>query len=526
MIPLLLAITLANAGTVLWVSRMWPFGRVEGQGCLRPLSETSFSRRRPLIVLLIGMTVVSILIVGQSAASSYYYYLHSDLWSQGADAFTWIVSGQTSDNHWWIGDGIQWPLYFALFAGAFALLRAMSADARGVFFRCCKDENPSGQSSGKRAGRGDLVAMAALAGCLFVGTWGNYAGFWIPLPFIVTSVALSVWGYTRRLSVLDCCSKIKPLVSAIALERALASGAKDLRSAGGSSSRNSLLVEFRKYLLDASQRASAETAGKAATITPDPIVSAADAKPGSLTTEIPLEVAVYEHGPRDSHVKSLFGLELKGRVDPGVTALALGPDDNWWDNGIAAAKTGAYLAIGPIGFDVFITWNSGSLSLYNFPFGLQDIVGYVAETALSWIAGLFLFGALIPYLRGVRTPLKGVTFGLVAFAAFAADAGVRHALGVAPYPTYIVDGLLAVALFAATGLLLDLRTLQKYNDQELLARIYRLGSARVAVTLVTTLVVVGVSLWQAVYLTDQTAQQRAQNFSSAAQYTNQNLGNQ
>ncbi len=223
-------------------------------------------------------------------------------------------------------------------------------------------------------------------------------------------------------------------------------------------------------------------------------------------------------------MEPLFGLKLGEPVDPGVTALALGPADTWWDNGIIAVKSGAYLALGPIGFDIFIAWNSGNLYLYGFPFGLQDIVGTVAAIAISWLAGLFLFGALVPYLRGVRTPLKGVTFGLIAFAAFAADAGARHLLGVAPYPTYVVDGLLAVALFATTGLLLDLRTLRNYNDQELLGGIYRLGSVRVAVTLVTTLVVVGVSLWQAVYLAGQTAQQRAQNFSNAAAYTSQNLG--
>jgi hypothetical protein len=37
------------------------------------------------------------------------------------------------------------------------------------------------------------------------------------------------------------------------------------------------------------------------------------------------------------------------------------------------------------------------------------------------------------YLR-VRTTVEGIIFGLVTFAAFAADAGLRNALGVAPYP--------------------------------------------------------------------------------------------
>lgn len=83
-----------------------------------------------------------------------------------------------------------------------------------------------------------------------------------------------------------------------------------------------------------------------------------------------------------------------------------------------------------------------------------------------------------------------------------------------------MDGLLAVALFATIGLLLDLRTLHQVPGDGVIDRVYQLGRVRVAVTYVTTLIVVGVSVWQAVYLTDQTAQQRAQNFSNAATYAN------
>jgi hypothetical protein len=113
-------------------------------------------------------------------------------------------------------------------------------------------------------------------------------------------------------------------------------------------------------------------------------------------------------------------------------------------NGLAALQSGVYLALVPIGFDVFEYWTSGDLSLLGFPFGLQDAIGIIISVALGWITGLFLFGVVIPYLRGIRTPVKGLVFGLVAFAAFAADDGVRNALGVAPYSTYVVDGLLAV----------------------------------------------------------------------------------
>ena len=523
MIPLLLAMTLTGAGTVLLIDRLWPFGKTGQPGLLRTRDGILFKGKKRVMALLAGMLAVSILALGQSAASSYYYWMHSDWWRQGAGAFAWVVNDLMNDSHWWIGDGIQWSLYFALFAGAFALLRSMSGDARGVFFRHCDDGGPSGAPRGGAAELGDRVLMAALAGSLFVGTWGYYDGFAIPVPFIVTFASLCVWGFTSRLSVLDCGSSIVALVNSSALRLALASGAKDLRSAAHSTG-TSLLAEYRNDLLAISEVVSADIAGKPAAANQDPAGSPNRIKPGSLSKEIPLASSIPDNGPHGAQAKPHFGLKVAEPVDPGVIALALGPANTWWDNGIEAVKQGAYLAIGPIGFDVFIAWNSGDLSLLGFPFGLQDVAATVAGIAISWLAGLFLFGALVPYLRGVRTPLKGVTFGLIAFAAFAADAGVRHALGVAPYATYAVDGLLAVALFGATGLLLDLRTLRRYNDQELLGGIYRLGGVRVAVTLVTTLIVVGVSLWQAVYLTDQTTQQRVQNFSSAAQYTNQNLG--
>lgn len=490
MIPLLWAITLSSAGTLLWVRHIWPFRRAKGQ--CRPGAQDGAPPRRIalIIVLVLGMPVVSLLVLGQSAASSYYYWEHSDWWRQSAGgAFGWVASDLLNDSHWWIGDGIQWSFYFALLAGVFALLRAMGDDARDVFLAPCRGGEPGE--------RGVLWIVASLAGCLFVGTWGYYDGFSIPLPFIVTLAGLRGWGLTRKLSDLDCSSSVVSDPEAQALHSA-ASVSK--------------LVKYRKDLLAAAKAASTDPAANPGAAAQPPAGLPPKPMPSALTTEIPLE------GSPSSKLK------LEWPVDPGATALALGPADTWWANGTAAVRSGAYLAIGPIGFDIFIAWNSGSLSLRNFPFGLQDTVGYGASVALAWITGLFLFGVLVPYLRGMRTPLKGVAFGLIALLAYAADAGVRHVLGVAPYPTWIVDGLMAVALFATTGLFLDFRTLRNYEEQPLLGTIYRLGGVRVAVTSVTAVVVVGISLWQAIYLTDQTTQQRAQNFSNAAQYTGTSFG--
>jgi Family of unknown function (DUF6185) len=499
LIPLLLAITLGYAGMVLWIARLWPFGRNREPGRLYPLSETLFRRKKPFIVLLTSALAVSVLILGQSAAASFYYWSHSDWWRQGDGAFVWVVTDLLNDSHWWIGDGVQWPLYWAPFAGVAALLWAMGADARAVFFRPCRHSIADGPPPGGPTERGDLWVMAALAACLFVGTWGYYDGLWLPLPFLVAFVGFGGWGLTRRLSRLDC-----------------GCGASDRPDAPGS-----WLVQHRKDLLAAYGRA--RTVADSTDAAPAPSRAGGPALLQALFAVRPAPAAgappALPAGAPPAHP-----LSLPDGSDPGVTALGLGPADTWWENGVAAVRSGVYLALAPIAFDLFEAWTSGDLSLLSFPFGLQDAVGSIIGIGLGWISGLFLFGVLIPYLRGIRTPVKGLAFGLVAFAAFASDEGVRIALGVAPYPTFVVDGLLAVALFATTGLLLDIQALRKYDDGGLIDSIYRLGSVRLAVTYATTLIIVGVSVWQAVYLTNQTAQQRLENLSNAAQYTNSAAG--
>jgi hypothetical protein len=464
--PLLSAMVLIGAGTVLWIRRLWPFGE-EFQG-LRDLSRKPF-RVRQVIGLVAGMFILNSFILGQSAAASYYYWQHSDPWWQGRapGALDWVTGDLSNDVHWWVGDGIQWWLYLVIAAGIFAALRAISADARGVFFAASAD-------------RHDLALMAAITAILFVGTWGIYDGVSLPLPCIVTFAGLVSYGLTRKLSKLD-----------------LKLGEGDPETATG----GSFLVNHRIDMLVASEHAASAVKQKT-----DTEAAAAGSAPGISASA-------------DRGQNSPPGYAKLPTEDPGVTALALGPADTWWDNGVAAVRVGRYLALIPIIFDLYIYWTAGELSQLNFPFGLQAALGIIAGTIIAWYTGLFMFGVLLPYLKGIRTPVKGIVFGLIAFAAYAADAAVRHALGVTPYNTFIVDGLFAMALLATVGLLLDIETLRKHHgDQGLISNIYRLGAVRVAVTYATTLIIVGVGVWQTVYLTGQSAQERAQNIANTAQY--------
>jgi hypothetical protein len=487
LIPLLLAMTFAFAGAAAWITRLWPFGGDNWNGLIRQRSDTWLSGKRRVAMLAGGALVAGALILGQSAGASYYYWLHSDIWRQGPGALTWVTTDLMIDAHWWIGDGIQWALFYTILVGAFAVLRTMRADARGVFFGLYPSD------------RGDLTLMAALAGSIAIGTWGFYDGVSLPIPFIVAFGLLITWGLTRKLSRLEAGAKVE-----------------NLPSGGGVDPPKSLLGQYQKDMVATSDHGHTTTRRKK--VSRRVAAAAGSNAGGALRKVIPLKSLIQtESGAEGSQDQPVPQLELDREVDPGVTALALGPGCTWWDNGVAAVKAGMYLTIVPIAFDIYILWNSGGLSPFGYAFGLQDAIGSIANNVVGWLAGLFMFGVLSAYLRGIRTPVKGAIFGLIAFAAFASDAGIRNALGVTPYPTFVVDGLLAVALFATTGLLLDICTLRIHNDQGLIGSIYRLGSVRVAVTYATTLIIVGVSLWQAVYLTGQTSQQRAQNISNAAQ---------
>lgn len=499
MIPLLLAMTFAFAGAVTWISRLWPFGAGSWDGLIRQRSDTWLKGKRRVALLAGGALVASALILGQSAGASYYYWLHSDLWRQGPGALSWITIDMTNDAHWWIGDGIQWALFYTILVGAFAVLRTMRADARGVFFGLYPSD------------RGDLTLIAALAASISIGTWGFYDGISVPVPFIVAFVLLLGWGLTRKFSRLEALAKVA-----------------NLPSGSGVDPPESLLGHYQNDILAASDHGPATARRRRRGSRRGSRLAAAAAGSnagGALRTVIPLKSLIRAgSGAEGSQDHPVPQLELPWAVDPGVTALALGTGSTWWDNGVAAVRAGMYLTVVPIAFDIYMMWNSGSLSLFGYAFGLQDAIGNIAGSAVGWLAGLFMFGVLSAYLRGIRTPLKGAMFGLIAFAAFASDAGIRNVLGVTPYPTFVVDGLLAVALFATAGLLLDICTLRTHNDQGLIGSIYRLGSVRVAVTYATTLIIVGVSLWQAVYLTGQTTQQRAQNLSNAAQSLSQTAG--
>ncbi len=532
-VPFLFATALMIAGTALWIGRLWPFGKAVKDYRLRDWPDKpsqdgkhdpdGLSRAVRVTALVLASFIVSAVILGLGAASSYEVWLHRHLLAGGnqLDAFQWVSSDLLQETHWWIADGLQWALFFTVTVAVFAVLRAMSTDARGVFFE------PRQVSTGARAKStapkkaGSAIVLVVVFAGWFIGTWGLYSGVSIPLAFMIAVAGLSLFGLKKDLSDLDGGSTVE---GGAAGEKA--------------SECTSLLVDHRKELFAEAERAAtaalARKQGIAAPTansepeskTPDPVLGGQLA-PGQQAIELaeqpPQRGRARWLGRRQPAVPAR--LVLPQTVDVGATALALGPADTWWDNGKQAVRAGALLTVVPLGFYVYITWRNGGLAPMTYPFGLVDVLSTAAAVLIAWLVALFTFGALLPYLRGTRAPFKGVVLGTVALAAEAADAAIRHALGIAPYSTFLVDGLLAIAVFSTLGLLLDMRTLQVHNrDSGLLGTLYRAGHMRVAVTFATTLLVVAVGIWQDVYLTGQTAQQRAQTASNTAQAVNSTIG--
>ncbi len=530
-VPFLLATALMIAGTGLWIARLWPFGKTaEGYG-LRDWRDksspdgkrdrTGLSRAPWVIALTLASLIASTVILGLGAASSYDVWLHRHLLASrnNLDAFQWVSSDLLQETHWWIDDGLQWALFFTVTVAVFAVLRAMSSDARGVFFEPRQD--PTGaraeSTAPKRAG-GVIVLVVVFAGW-FIGPGGFYAGVSIPLMFMMAVAGLRLFGLKKDLSDLDSGSEVE---------------------GEAASECTSPLVTHRDALFDAAERAATAALARRQGDTAPTTGPKLDSRPPESALDEALaprqqafELKPEEHPPqrglarwiRRSRPAVPGRLVLPQKVDAGATALALGPADTWWDNGKQAVRAGALLIVAPVGFYVYITWRGGGLNPLTYPFGLVDVLSTAAAVVIAWLVALFTFGALLPYLRGTRAPFKGVVLGTVALAVDAADAAIRHALGVAPYSTFLVDGLLAIAVFGTLGLLLDVRTLQRHNrDSGLLGTLYRVGHMRVAVTFATTLLVVGVGIWQDVYLTGQTAQQRVQTASSTAQAVRSAIG--
>ncbi|MER5888918.1 DUF6185 family protein [Streptomyces sp. NPDC001941] len=183
-------------------------------------------------------------------------------------------------------------------------------------------------------------------------------------------------------------------------------------------------------------------------------------------------------------------------------ALALGPYDTWWDNGVRAART-AHLAGVPL--SVLLVWAdlvrgdrlTGALG-YNF--ALPDLLLTFGLWQLAWATGGFVLGALWCELPGRRGPVKA----LVVATAYALPVGL-FAVG-----NWLVDEEQDnLALFCAamllvltvTGIALDVDTFRSerrfwQTRYGMLLSVYQMRYVSLQLAYLLTQVTVFITLWE------------------------------
>jgi hypothetical protein len=105
-------------------------------------------------------------------------------------------------------------------------------------------------------------------------------------------------------------------------------------------------------------------------------------------------------------------------------ALAHGPNQGWWKNGVLAVQLGSRLALLPIAYFMYIflgTQGDGGWSLTT-PFAVTGFVSVLINEVAFWLVSAFVLGCLFPYLIGPNGLVKGATLAAVYIAANAGAA--------------------------------------------------------------------------------------------------------
>lgn len=198
-------------------------------------------------------------------------------------------------------------------------------------------------------------------------------------------------------------------------------------------------------------------------------------------------------------------------IDPGQIALAVGRESTWWDNGWLCVRTGALLAAAPSAYYLYQAWNSGQLWPLNVGVGLITSLQNAASIPLGWLTLCFVYGCMLPYLKGSSAPVRGAILGLVALISFALDAVPTYTLRGPHYSTFLIDGIIAVVFTAALAVIMDARVLRRRGvNINYLIDIYRLSTLRVSLTYASTILIIIIGVWQQAHVNNQVSQERAQ----------------
>jgi hypothetical protein len=148
-------------------------------------------------------------------------------------------------------------------------------------------------------------------------------------------------------------------------------------------------------------------------------------------------------------------------LSPRDLALALGPRENWWGNGLLALKRGAVLAIVPVAFYLYVlvTTQMGQYVSERAQFGAIALVIGVASEVAFWLVAAFVLGSLYPLLRGDNGPTKGLVLAAIFLGSYI-PALLLSGLEDAPW---LVRAFQLALFLVALGVWLDLETLRAGN---------------------------------------------------------------
>jgi hypothetical protein len=205
------------------------------------------------------------------------------------------------------------------------------------------------------------------------------------------------------------------------------------------------------------------------------------------------------NSPREPSADGTIVVEMPEESSPGDLGLGTGPKDTWWSNGIAAARTGAKVALIPISFYAYQSFRElGSpVGLLSDSYGVLRIIMWVLEEAAFWLAASFVLGCLWSYLRGRRGPIKGVLLGSTYLIAQGFHSGACLLLRQPVDKSLFLRALLLIVFLSLVGAAMDSAALDaigaKWTD---LISLYELNDVRTALTYATSIAIAAVGIWQ------------------------------